>query len=205
MGRRKPRLVASRAAVDVDPLASRFPPEFVWGTATAAYQIEGGWDADGKGESVWDAFCRRPGAIADASSGEVACDHYRLFRDDVELMAGLGVGSYRFSVSWPRVLPDGKGRPNEAGLRFYEGLVDALLEHGIRPVPTLFHWDLPLALHEQGGWESADAPHWFADYAALVAGRLGDRVESWITLNEPEVVVSHGYISGVHAPGIRDP
>jgi beta-glucosidase len=201
----KPRVVASRAAVDVDRLASRFPPNFAWGTATAAYQIEGGWDADGKGESVWDAFCRRPGAIADGASGEVACDHYRLFRDDVELMAGLGLRAYRFSISWPRVLPEGTGPPSEAGLRFYEELVEELLEHGIRPVPTLFHWDLPLALHEQGGWESTDAPHWFAEYAALVAGRLGDRVDSWITLNEPEVVVSHGHISGVHAPGIRDP
>jgi beta-glucosidase len=191
--------------VDADRLAARFPPVFLWGAATAAYQIEGGWDADGKGESVWDAFCRRPGAIADGSDGRVACDHYARYREDVELMAELGLGAYRFSISWPRVLPEGRGRPNEAGLAFYDRLVDALLEHGIRPVATLFHWDLPLALHEQGGWESPDAPGWFADYATLVAGRLGDRIGSWITLNEPEVVVSHGYSSGVHAPGIQEP
>ncbi len=190
--------------MDVDPLAARFPPSFLWGAATAAYQVEGGWDADGKGESVWDAFCRRPGAIADGSSGEIACDHYARYREDVELMAGLGLGAYRFSISWPRVLPEGRGRPNKAGLDFYDRLVDALLEHGIQPFATLFHWDYPLALHEQGGWESADAPQWFAEYATVVAERLGDRIESWITLNEPEVVVSHGYGSGVHAPGIQD-
>ena len=191
--------------MDVDPLAARFPPSFLWGAATAAYQIEGGWDADGKGESVWDAFCRQPGAIADGSTGEVACDHYARYREDVGLMSGLGLGAYRFSISWPRVLPEGRGRPNEAGLDFYDRLVDALLARGIQPLATLFHWDYPLALHERGGWESRDAPGWFADYATLVADRLGDRIGSWITLNEPEVVVSHGYGSGVHAPGISDP
>jgi beta-glucosidase len=190
--------------VDVAPLADRFPPSFLWGAATAAYQIEGGWDADGKGESVWDAFCRRPGAIADGSNGDVACDHYARAQEDVEVMSGLGLGAYRFSISWPRVLPRGRGSPNEPGLDFYDRLVDALLEHGIEPVATLFHWDYPLALHEEGGWESPDAPHWFAEYATLVAERLGDRIESWITLNEPEVVVSHGYGSGLHAPGLRD-
>ena len=181
-----------------------FPSDFLWGTATSAYQIEGAWDADGKGPSVWDAFCRQPGAIADGQSGDVACDHYRRFREDVELMAGLGMNAYRFSVSWPRVLPVGTGAVNEAGLAFYERLVDALLEHGIRPFLTLYHWDTPLALHELGGWESPDAPAWFAEYAALVAGRLGDRVRDWATLNEPQVVASHGYATGVHAPGIRD-
>jgi len=190
--------------VNLERIAARFPPEFLWGAATAAYQIEGGWDADGKGESVWDAFCRRPGAIADGSNGDVACDHYVRCQEDVELMSGLGLGAYRFSISWPRVLPEGRGRSNEAGLDFYDRLVDALLEHGIEPVATLFHWDYPLALHEEGGWESPDAPHWFAEYATLVADRLGDRIESWITLNEPEVVVSHGYGSGLHAPGLRD-
>jgi beta-glucosidase len=191
--------------VDLAHLAARFPRDFLWGTATAAYQIEGAWDADGKGPSVWDAFCRRPGAIAHGDSGDVACDHYRHFREDVELIARLGLGAYRFSISWPRVLPQGTGRPNEAGLAFYDRLVDALLEHGIAPVPTLFHWDLPLALHERGGWEAAEAPAWFAEYARLMVERLGDRVDSWLTLNEPEVVASHGYGNGVHAPGIRDP
>jgi beta-glucosidase len=185
-------------------LANRFPPGFLWGTATAAYQIEGAANADGKGESVWDAFCRRPGTIADGSSGEVACDHYRLYRDDVGLIGRLGLNAYRFSVSWPRVLPAGDGVPNPAGLDFYDRLVDALLERGIRPFATLFHWDLPLGLHDRGGWEADEAPRWFADYASLAAERLGDRVLDWLTLNEPEVVVSHGYTSGVHAPGVRD-
>jgi beta-glucosidase len=185
-------------------LAERFPPAFLWGAATAAYQIEGAWDADGKGPSIWDEFCRRPGTIANGDTGEVACDHYARYREDVELMARLGLNAYRFSISWPRVLPAGDGTPNEAGLAFYDRLVDALLEHGIRPFATLYHWDLPLALHERGGWESADSAGWFADYAALVAGRLGDRVRDWITINEPEVIDSHGYASGVHAPGISD-
>jgi beta-glucosidase len=185
-------------------LADRFPPGFLWGTATAAYQIEGGWDADGKGPSIWDEFCRRPGAIRDGETGEVACDHYRRYREDVGLMAELGLNAYRFSISWPRVLPVGEGAPNEAGLAFYDRLVDALIGRGIRPFATLYHWDLPLALHERGGWEADEAPGWFADYARLVAQRLGDRVRDWITLNEPEVIDSHGYAKGVHAPGITD-
>ncbi len=185
-------------------LAERFPPGFLWGTATAAYQIEGAWDADGKGPSIWDEFCRRPGAVANGDTGDVACDHFNRFHDDVELMAELGLSAYRFSISWPRVLPDGEGTPNEAGLAFYGRLVDALLEHGIRPFATLFHWDLPLALHERGGWEAPESPAWFAQYAGLVSERLGDRVHDWITINEPEVVYSHGYLDGVHAPGIRD-
>ena len=190
--------------MDVGRLAQRFPPGFLWGTATAAYQIEGAWEADGKGLSIWDEFCRRPGAVRNGDTGEVACDHYARYREDVELMAGLGLNAYRFSISWPRVLPAGEGEPNEAGLAFYARLVDALLERGIRPFVTLYHWDLPLALHERGGWEASEAPGWFAGYARLVAERLGDRVRDWITLNEPEVVYSHGYVSGVHAPGIRD-
>jgi beta-glucosidase len=185
-------------------LADRFPPGFLWGTATAAYQIEGAWDADGKGPSIWDEFCRRPGAIRDGHTGEIACDHYHRYAEDVETMAALGVNAYRFSISWPRVLPAGDGEPNEAGLAFYDRLVDALVERGIRPFATLYHWDLPLALHQRGGWEAAAAPGWFADYARLVVDRLGDRVGDWITLNEPEVIDSHGYARGVHAPGIRD-
>jgi beta-glucosidase len=185
-------------------LADRFPPGFLWGAATAAYQIEGAWDADGKGASIWDEFCRRPGAITDGETGEVACDHYHRYGEDVALMADLGLNAYRFSISWPRVLPAGEGAPNEAGLAFYDRLVDTLVEHGIRPFATLYHWDLPLALHERGGWEADEAPGWFAEYARLVAQRLGDRVRDWITLNEPEVIDSHGYAEGVHAPGIAD-
>jgi beta-glucosidase len=185
-------------------LAERFPQGFLWGAATAAYQIEGAWDADGKGPSIWDEFCRRPGAIRNGDTADVACDHYARYRDDVELLADLGLNAYRFSISWPRVLPEGEGRPNEPGLAFYDSLVDALLERGIRPFVTLYHWDLPLALHERGGWESPESPEWFAGYASLVAERLGDRVHDWITLNEPEVVDSHGYATGVHAPGIKD-
>jgi beta-glucosidase len=187
------------------PRAGRALAEgFLWGTATAAYQIEGAWDADGKGASIWDEFCRLPGAIKDGSTGEVACDHYHRYREDVELMAELGLNAYPFSISWPRVLPAGDGAPNQAGLTFYDRLVDVLTERGIRPFANLYHWDLPLALHERGGWEAHDAPRWFADYARLVVERLGDRVRDWVTLNEPEVIDSHGYAQGVHAPGIED-
>ncbi len=190
--------------MDAHELARRFPPGFVWGAATAAYQIEGAWDENGKGPSIWDEFCRRPGSIENGDTGDVACDHVHRFREDVALMAELGLDAYRFSISWPRVLPEGTGRPSEAGLAFYDELVDALLAHAIRPFATLYHWDLPLALHERGGWESPDMPAWFAEYADLVTRRLGDRVLDWITLNEPEVVYSHGYGTGEHAPGIRD-
>lgn len=185
-------------------LARGFPPGFLWGAATAAYQIEGAHDADGKGPSIWDAFARRPGAISTGETGDVACDHYHRFRDDVRLMAELGLGAYRFSVSWPRVLPDGTGRPNEAGLAFYERLVEALLDHGIRPFVTLYHWDLPITLEERGGWRNPEVAGWFGEYAALVARRLGDRVRDWMTLNEPEVVAFAGHLAGVHAPGMRD-
>jgi beta-glucosidase len=190
--------------VDTATLARRFPPGFLWGTATAAYQIEGAWKEGGKGPSIWDEFCRRPGAIRNGDTGEVACDHVHRFGEDVALMAELGLNAYRFSISWPRVLAEGVGLPNEAGLDFYDRLVDALVEHGIRPFATLYHWDLPLALHERGGWEAPEMAEWFGGYADLVARRLGDRVRDWVTLNEPEVVYSHGYGTGEHAPGIRD-
>lgn len=182
-------------SVDAAALAARFPPGFVFGAATAAYQIEGAWDADGKGKSIWDVFCR---------FGDVACDHYNRYRDDVALMAELGLDAYRFSISWPRVIPEGTGPVNEAGLGFYERLVDALLERGIRPFATLYHWDLPQALQERGGWASPEAPSWFADYATLVAARLGDRVLHWMTLNEPEVIAFAGHAYGGHPPGQRD-
>jgi beta-glucosidase len=175
--------------------------DFLWGTATASYQIEGAWDVDGKGLSIWDTFSHTPGRILDASTGDVACDHYARMADDVALMADLGVNAYRFSVSWPRVLPEGAGAVEPRGLDFYERLVDALLARDIAPVVTLYHWDLPQALEDQGGWLSRDTAYRFADYAGVVAGRLGDRVHTWITVNEAVVVSTFGYALGTHAPG----
>ncbi|HEY1642604.1 MAG TPA: GH1 family beta-glucosidase [Streptosporangiaceae bacterium] len=179
----------------------RFPDGFAWGVATAAYQIEGAVGEDGRGESVWDTFCRKPGAIRDGQTGDVACDHYHRWPEDVALMQRLGIGAYRFSVAWPRIQPGGTGPALAAGLDFYERLTDTLLAAGIAPVPTLFHWDLPQALEDAGGWLARDTAYRFADYAALVAERLADRISMFITLNEPFVVTSHGYALGVHAPG----
>ncbi|MEV4392446.1 GH1 family beta-glucosidase [Nonomuraea sp. NPDC049607] len=173
---------------------ARFPEGFVWGVSTSAFQIEGGTAADGRGPSIWDAFAGGP---ADA------CDHYHRYRDDVRLMKDLGMAAYRFSVSWPRILPEGAGKVNAAGLDFYQRLVDALLEAGITPYATLYHWDLPQALEERGGWPSRDTARCFADYAAIVADRLGDRVGTWFTVNEPWVAAFVGHGSGVHAPGRR--
>jgi beta-glucosidase len=184
--------------------AGRFPPGFVWGTATAAYQIEGAWNEDGKGESIWDVFCRIPGVVEDGGSGEVACDHYHRLEEDLDLAAELGAGAYRFSVAWSRVLPEGTGRVNEAGLAFYDRLVDGLLERGIRPFVTLYHWDLPHVLQQRGGWATENAVGWFAEYAGIVASRLGDRVHDWFTLNEPQVTAFAGHQWGVHPPGIKD-
>ena len=180
-----------------------FPGDFAWGAATAAYQIEGSPDADGRGASIWDVFSHTRGRVARGDTGDVACDHYRRYADDVDLMARLGLRGYRFSVSWPRVIPAGTGTVNEAGLSFYDRLVDALLERGIEPYLTLYHWDLPQALQEGGGWAAPDVVDSFAQYADVVARRLGDRVHQWITLNEPQVFTFHGYGRGVHAPGIR--
>ncbi|MGW0194328.1 GH1 family beta-glucosidase [Nonomuraea sp. NPDC003201] len=174
---------------------------FLWGTATAAYQIEGAVKEDGRGVSVWDTFAHEPGRTRDGHTGDVACDHYHRWREDVELMSGLGVNAYRFSIAWPRVQPQGDGEVNVAGLDFYERLVDALLEKGIQPVPTLFHWDLPQALQDRGGWINRDISGNFAEYAATVAARLADRVPLWITLNEPFVHMAYGYAMGIHAPG----
>lgn len=181
-----------------------FPPAFLWGAATSAYQIEGSPLADGAGPSNWHVFSHEPGRIAGGDTGDVACDHYRLWRQDIALMRELGLGAYRFSIAWSRVLPEGTGRVNGPGLDFYDRLVDGLLEAGITPFPTLFHWDLPHALDERGGWAARDCAQWFADYARVVAARLGDRVGHWATLNEPWVVVDGGYVHGVHAPGRRD-
>jgi beta-glucosidase len=185
-------------------LARRFPPGFLFGTATAAYQIEGGHDADGKGPSIWDTFCLRPGAISTGETGEIACDHYHRWREDVALMREIGLGAYRLSISWPRLLPSGTGPQNEKGLAFYDRLVDELLANGIRPFVTLYHWDLPQALQEKGGWAARGIVDQFAAYADIVARRLGDRVKDWMTLNEPEVVAYAGHHVGVHAPGVRD-
>ncbi|HUJ07192.1 MAG TPA: GH1 family beta-glucosidase [Streptosporangiaceae bacterium] len=178
-----------------------FGAEFLWGVATAAYQIEGAVAEDGRGVSVWDTFCRTPGVIRDGHTGDVATDHYHRWRSDVALMADLGITAYRFSIAWPRVQPDGKGQANRAGLDFYNRLTDALLAVGIRPVPTLFHWDLPQPLEDDGGWLARDTAYRFADYAALAAGRLADRIDMWITLNEPFIVTAFGYALGMHAPG----
>ncbi len=180
-----------------------FPADFLWGAATAAYQIEGSPTADGKGESIWDRFCRIPGTVANGDTGDVACDHYRLWREDIALMKELGLDAYRFSISWPRVLPEGRGRVNEAGLDFYDRLTDALLEAGIVPFATLYHWDLPQALQDRGGWGDRDTAPYFAAYATAVAERLADRVQNWITLNEPWVVAFVGHLWGEHAPGMR--
>jgi beta-glucosidase len=179
----------------------RFPSDFAWGVATSAYQIEGAVTEDGRGESVWDVFCRMLGTVRDGHTGEVAADHYHRWNADVGLMAELGVTAYRFSVAWPRVQPDGKGRANTAGLDFYDQLTDALLDRGITPVPTLLHWDLPQSLEDEGGWLARDTAGRFAEYARLTALRLADRVPMWITLNEPFVVMTNGYSTGMHAPG----
>ncbi len=178
-----------------------FPPDFAWGAATAAYQVEGGWNQDGRGPSVWDDFCHRGGKICDGSSGDVACNHYNLWREDVEMMRAMGLRAYRFSLSWSRILPQGTGVINEAGLDFYDHLVDALLEANITPWVTLFHWDLPSALYHRGGWLNSNSPEWFAEYTRVVAARLGDRVTNWITLNEPPCFTGMGHLDAVHAPG----
>ena len=181
-----------------------FPEGFLWGAATAAYQIEGAWNEDGKGESIWDRFSHTPGTIANGDTGDTACDHYHLWREDIALMKALGLQAYRFSIAWPRVLPAGTGSVNSAGLDFYDQLVDALLAANIQPFATLYHWDLPQALHVRGGWSGRDACGYFADYAALMVRRLGDRVRYWTTFNEPGVSAFLGYRSGQHAPGVRD-
>ncbi|MFJ9810510.1 GH1 family beta-glucosidase [Streptomyces sp. NPDC101158] len=189
-------------ASSADPTrVPRLPADFVWGASTAAYQIEGAADEDGKGASIWDTFVRRPGAVLDGHTGDVACDHYHRFDEDVALMRRLGLDAYRFSIAWPRVLPTGAGKVEPRGLDFYDRLVDALLAAGIAPTPTLFHWDLPQALEDEGGWLNRDTAYHFAEYATVVADRLGDRVKRWITLNEPFVHMSFGYGFGVHAPG----
>jgi beta-glucosidase len=192
--------------LDIDPvrLGERFPADFAWGFAASGYQVEGAAAEDGRGVSIWDTFARQPGAIADGSTGDVATDHYHRYPEDVRLMADLGARAYRFSLSWPRVLPMGTGEVNERGVDFYQRLVDALLDAGIRPLVNLFHWDLPQALQDRGGFANPEVVGWFGDFATLVASRLGDRVTDWMTFNEPAVFAYLGHADGLHAPGLRD-
>ena len=180
-----------------------FPKDFLWGTATASFQIEGAWDEDGKSPSIWDEFCDQPGTISDHSNGRTACDHYHRFREDVALMASRGIRNYRFSVSWPRILPEGTGKVNEAGVAFYNELIDCLLEHGIRPWMTIYHWDLPAALERKGGWVSEQMPEWFAEYTGVLAEQFGDRVKDYFTINEPQCIIGLGYMTGGFAPGLK--
>ena len=183
----------------------RFPENFLWGAATAAYQIEGAARDDGRGESIWDTFSRTPGKVYAGHTGDVACDHYHRYADDVAMMAELGLQAYRFSVSWPRIQPDGSGPVNPRGLDFYDRLTDALLGRGIDPIVTLYHWDLPQTLQDRGGWTARETAEHFATYAAAVYARLGDRIDTWTTLNEPWCSAYLGYGNGVHAPGVQDP
>lgn len=185
-------------------VSAAFPPDFVWGVATSSYQIEGAVHEDGRGESIWDRFAHTPGNTKNGDTGDIACDHYHRYPEDVAMMAALGVKAYRFSIAWPRILPLGSGTVNPKGLDFYSRLVDKLLEAGIEPYATLYHWDLPVAQHEAGGWESRDTVEAFADYAGAVAHHIGDRVKFWITHNEPWCTAFLGYQVGMFAPGIRN-
>ncbi len=181
-----------------------FPDGFLWGAATASYQIEGSPRADGKGESIWDRFTHTPGKIYKDENADIACDHYRLFEQDVEMMAGIGLNAYRFSLSWPRIFPQGKGKMNTGGLDFYRRLIDRLQERGIKPAVTLYHWDLPQALQDRGGWNNRDTALYFAEYASSIFNSLDLPVDRWITLNEPWVAAFHGHSTGIHAPGLND-
>jgi beta-glucosidase len=183
----------------------RFPENFLWGAATSAYQIEGSPLADGAGPSNWHRFAHTLGMTKDGDTGDIACDHYRRYESDVNLMSALGLNAYRFSISWSRVVPTGTGAVNQAGLDFYSRLVDALLEKGIKPNATLFHWDLPAALEDRGGWQNRDIAEWFGDYSTVMFNALGDRVPMWATINEPWVIMDGGYMHGVLAPGHRNP
>lgn len=182
----------------------RFPENFVWGAATASYQIEGAYDEDGKGESIWDRFSRTPAKVQDGDRGGIACDFYHRYQDDIKLMKAISLNAYRFSIAWSRIFPQGKGQINQRGLDFYERVVDELLDSDIEPFVTLYHWDLPQALQEEGGWANKDTVGYFKDYAEEVSKKLGDRVHFWITHNEPWVVSFLGHHSGIHAPGIKN-
>ncbi|MFT7776363.1 GH1 family beta-glucosidase [Roseateles sp.] len=188
-------------SANIAPTRKQFPADFLWGVSTSSFQIEGAGREDGKGESIWDRFCSEPGRIRDGSNGLVACDHYHRWPQDLDLAKQLGVNAYRFSIAWPRILPRGRGAVNEAGLAFYDRLVDGMLERGMDPWATLYHWDLPQVLQAQGGWISRDTVTAFLEYTDLVTRRLGDRVKHWITHNEPWCSCIMGYWEGVHAPG----
>lgn len=181
-----------------------FPDGFLWGAATSSYQIEGAWDADGKGESIWDRYTHTPGKVIDGSNADIACDHYHRWPEDIAMMKSLGFQAYRFSISWPRILPDGRGRVNQPGLDFYSQLVDGLLDAGIKPVVTLYHWDLPQALEDKGGWPARGTAEAFVEYTETITRKLGDRVKTWITHNEPWCASVLSYQMGEHAPGLRD-
>jgi beta-glucosidase len=189
---------------DGAPGPRRFPPGFLWGASTSAYQIEGGVDEDGRGRSVWDTFSHTPGNVHGGDTGDIACDSYHRVDEDLALLSELGVGAYRFSVAWPRVQPGGRGRVNERGLDYYRSLIDGLNARGIAPVATVYHWDLPQELEDAGGWPVRDTAARFAEYAQLLAQALGDQVAMWITLNEPQQVTHQGYRVGTHAPGKTD-
>jgi beta-glucosidase len=195
----------AQAVPAVQPsLGLRFPTGFVWGAATSAYQIEGAAAEDGRGPSVWDTFCATPGKVRNGETGDVAADHYHRYEADLDLMRSIGLSSYRFSISWPRVVPGGRGPVNAKGLDFYKRLVDGLHQRGITPMATLYHWDTPQELQDEGGWENRDTAYRFAEYAAAVTAALGDSVPTWLTLNEPKTVVQNGYLNGGHAPGFRE-
>ncbi|MBI1280994.1 MAG: beta-glucosidase [Anaerolineaceae bacterium] len=178
-----------------------FPKDFVWGCATASYQIEGAVKEDGRGASIWDIFSHTPGKIMNSDTGDAACDHYHHYPEDIQLMKTLGLKAYRFSIAWPRIIPDGNGQINESGIAFYDSLVDKLLEAGITPYPTLYHWDMPQALDEKGGWLNRESADWFANYTDVITRALGDRVKNWMTFNEPYCIAYLSYHEGVHAPG----
>ena len=180
-----------------------FPKDFVWGAAAASYQIEGGADKDGKGLSVWDMMCRTPGKIWSGHVGDVACDHYHRYPEDVKIMSEIGLMAYRLSISWPRVIPDGIGKVNQKGLAFYDRLIDCLWEHSVQPWVTLFHWDYPYALYCQGGWLNRDSADWFAEYVSVIVDTLSDRVSHWIVQNEPQCFIGLGHQTGEHAPGLK--
>lgn len=184
--------------------SKNFPEGFLWGAATASYQVEGAWNEDGKGESNWDRFSHSPGRILMGHNGDVACDHYHRYPEDIEIMKMLGLQGYRFSISWARILPRGRGEVNQAGLDFYSRLVDGLLEAGIVPFPTLYHWDLPQALEDKGGWAVRSTAEAFVEYAGVISRHLGDRIRNWTTLNEPACSAWLGYLTGVDAPGCED-
>lgn len=183
----------------------RFPDDFLWGSASAAYQVEGAWNEDGKGLSVWDIYAKKKGTTYEGTNGDVAVDHYHRYKEDIALMAEMGLKAYRFSVAWSRIYPEGKGKINEAGLRFYDELINDLLKHGIEPILTVYHWDVPQALMEEyGAWESREIIHDFNEYCITLFKRFGGRVKYWVTLNEQNVFIGLGYRTGLHPPGVRD-